>query len=58
MTAGNNSDRDLAERGKQSTKAKEERARQDDHGKEEKHPAVPPGLGKSKERDNPSADPS
>lgn len=43
MNLGNNADRDLAERGKQSTKEKEEQARRDNRS-DEKKPPVPPGL--------------
>lgn len=46
MTAGNNADRDLAERGKQTTKVKEENARVKGSSEGERHPPVPPGLEK------------
>lgn len=44
--AGINADRDLAERGKQSTKIKEEKARLKEQRKHQEHPPVPPGLAK------------
>lgn len=48
--AGNTADRALAERGKQTTKTKEDNARRKGKGEEGKHPAVPPGLEKPARR--------
>lgn len=52
MNPGNNADRDLAERGKQSTKDKEKNARRGEH-KDEEHPSVPPGLEENPEKSSP-----